>query len=182
MKRYTNEQDQWLRENAIKHTYKELVELFNEKFHEEKNYYTLKTHCVSVLKISANAKSKGCRNYRNLPIGSERIGRDGRIWVKVSDIPTSRTTKNHSLNWESKGRLVWEKHFGEIPKGHNIVYLDGNPLNCDISNLECTSSKIQGKVCMLYNDCSQKLKKCAIKMYALEKILIERGGQEDDQR
>ena len=173
---YTKEQDDWLRENVSKYTYKELVVAFNSQFQTNKNYYTLKSHCGNILKlISGNISDKGIRNWRNAPIGAERIGSNGRIMVKVSDLPTSRATKNHSLNWMDKGRCVWEQHHGKIPKGHNIVYLDGNPLNCDISNLECTSISIQGNVAVSFRGCTPELKKCAIKMKTLEKILGDIG-------
>jgi len=33
-------------------------------------------------------------------------------------------------------RYVWEKHNGEIPKGHHIHHMDGNKNNNDISNLQ----------------------------------------------
>ncbi len=33
-------------------------------------------------------------------------------------------------------RWVWEQHFGPIPKGMAICTKDGDPYNCDISNLE----------------------------------------------
>lgn len=169
---YTKEQDDWLRENISKYTYKELTVAFNSQFQTNKNYYTLKSHCANILKLkSGKPANKGIRNWRNAPIGTERIGSNGRIMVKVSNIPTSRETKNHSLNWTEKGRYVWEQHHGKIPEGHNIVYLDGNPLNCDISNLECTSISIQGKVSMSFNGCTPEIKRCAIKMNTLEKIL-----------
>ena len=176
---YTKEQDNWLRENISNYTYKELVVAFNSHFQTDKNYYTLKSHCGRMKLISGKPATKGIRNWRNAPIGTERIGSNGRIMVKVSDHPTSRATKDHSLNWMDKGRFVWEQHHGKIPEGHNIVYLDGNPLNCDISNLECTSNSIQGKVAMSFTGCTPELKRCAIKMKTLETILegigIENG-------
>lgn len=35
---------------------------------------------------------------------------------------------------------IWKEHNGEIPKGYHIHHKDGDPLNNDISNLECISS------------------------------------------
>ena len=37
--------------------------------------------------------------------------------------------------WEQLHRHVWEQAYGKIPKGTNIQFIDGNPLNCDIKNL-----------------------------------------------
>lgn len=36
-------------------------------------------------------------------------------------------------------RLIWEKAYGPIPKGHHIHHKDGNRLNNSIENLECIS-------------------------------------------
>ena len=39
--------------------------------------------------------------------------------------------------WLRKARVVWERAHGPIPDGCVIVQIDGNPLNCDLDNLEC---------------------------------------------
>lgn len=36
-----------------------------------------------------------------------------------------------------KRRYVWEQVHGKIPKDHCVICLDGNPMNCDPSNLYC---------------------------------------------
>ena len=36
-------------------------------------------------------------------------------------------------------RAVWTDAYGSIPDGHHIHHIDGNPLNNDISNLDCVS-------------------------------------------
>ncbi|MBR7124934.1 MAG: HNH endonuclease [Candidatus Methanomethylophilaceae archaeon] len=38
-------------------------------------------------------------------------------------------------------RYIWKKHYGPIPEGCHIHHIDGNPLNNDISNLQCLSTK-----------------------------------------
>lgn len=37
-------------------------------------------------------------------------------------------------------RLVWEDHFGEIPKGFHIHHIDGDKTNNEVSNLEMISA------------------------------------------
>lgn len=167
---YTEEQDKWLCENVSKNTYKDLVIKFNETFKTSIGYYALKCHCIRKGFKGGRSDQKGYKNWRNTPIGTETIY-NGRIYVKVSDAPTSRTTKNHMANWEGKERLVWEQHHGKIPEGHNIVFLDGNPLNCDISNLECTTNSIQGSITRPFKGTSPDLKRCVIKLKTLEQIL-----------
>jgi hypothetical protein len=36
-------------------------------------------------------------------------------------------------------RQVWVDHHGPIPAGYEIVFLDGNKMNCSIENLKCLS-------------------------------------------
>lgn len=64
-------------------------------------------------------------NYR--PIGSERTDKEGYVLIK---------SRNGLKGWDLKHRVIWEKHYGEIPAGANIQFKDGNKLNCeDINNL-----------------------------------------------
>ncbi|MCX8018915.1 MAG: HNH endonuclease [Chitinophagaceae bacterium] len=38
--------------------------------------------------------------------------------------------------WELLHRHIWELNYGAIPKGMNVVFKDGNPLNVQLDNLE----------------------------------------------
>lgn len=66
-------------------------------------------------------------NYR--PVGSERISVEGHIEIKTED----------HKRWKSKHRVEWEKHHGPIPKGHIVIFIDGNPLHWQIENLQMIS-------------------------------------------
>jgi len=64
------------------------------------------------------------KNYK--PIGSETIdNKDGYTKVKIDDPNV----------WELKHRLIWEERFGEIPKNHAVIFVDGNKSNFDLTNL-----------------------------------------------
>lgn len=167
---YTEEQNEWLCQNITKYTYPDLVVAFNEKFHTSKSYYNVKSHCIHKGFKGGSSYKKGYKNWRSAPIGTEKIYQ-GRIYVKVSDAASGRTAKNHMTNWKPKGQVVWEQHHGRMPNGYVVVYLDGNPLNCDISNLECTTNNINGQLSVTCHGTSADLKRCAIKMKTLEKIL-----------
>lgn len=69
-------------------------------------------------------------NYR--VIGSERITQDGYIMIKVRDGCLNK-------NWELKHRWLYEKEFGKIPEGYNLIFLDGNKQNVVLSNLKLVS-------------------------------------------
>lgn len=77
------------------------------------------------------------RSKRMVPVGTERIGNNGYIFVKVSDYATVPGTKD---NWKRKQTLVWERENGRsVPEGCQIVSADGDKTNCDIDNLVCVS-------------------------------------------
>lgn len=69
--------------------------------------------------------------------GEERITKDGYIEVRM-DGPIRRYSYNgkpYSHYWKFKHVLVWEAVNGPVPKGHKIMFLDGNPKNLNIENL-----------------------------------------------
>lgn len=35
---------------------------------------------------------------------------------------------------------IWESKIGKVPPGFNVIFKDGNTLNCNIENLECISN------------------------------------------
>lgn len=65
-------------------------------------------------------------------IGEERISKDGYIEMKIQDGCLNN-------NWVYKHRYIYEQHYGKIPDGYNIIFLDGNKLNLDPSNLKAVS-------------------------------------------
>lgn len=60
------------------------------------------------------------------PLGAERVNVDGYIEIKIKEPNT----------WDLKHRVVYREHYGEIPKGYNVIFLDGNKQNVDINNLK----------------------------------------------
>ncbi|MFA5385086.1 MAG: HNH endonuclease signature motif containing protein [Eubacteriales bacterium] len=71
---------------------------------------------------------KGNRPANWVPLGTERISRDGYTEVKIAD---GRLNKN----WKGKHILIWEEHNGPIPCGHVVIFGDGNKRNFDPENL-----------------------------------------------
>jgi hypothetical protein len=62
-------------------------------------------------------------NYR--PVGSERINADGYFEIKTRNPKT----------WKAKHLIIWEKAHGKVPRGHAIIFADGNRLNVCLGNL-----------------------------------------------
>ena len=74
------------------------------------------------------------RNAADLPIGTERVTRDGYVEVKVADRPSGE--RNAHDNWVPKHRLVWEREHGRPqPKGTKVIFCDGDRRNIDPGNL-----------------------------------------------
>lgn len=73
---------------------------------------------------------KGNRPHTWVPVGSERITKDGIRQRKVSD------TGHGPRDWRSVHSIVWEQHHGPIPAGHLVVFKDRDRTNIVIENLE----------------------------------------------
>ena len=161
---YTIIQDKWLLENIPNHTYPTLCKLFNERFKADVNKQALQKHCLNELGVRIEKSKKG--DYKSAiakSVGFERMD-DGYVWVKV------RTDEGaNKKNWVQKHRYVWEQENGKIPDGYKIVFLDGNRLNCDISNLDCVPVNIQASINYVPNNVA--IRKCKIASKRLETVL-----------
>lgn len=145
--RYTEEQKAWLLNQDHSLTYEELTNLFNRKFGLSLSASRIQDLLVKRL----NAKRSGNKGQfktgakPKYSIGDEII-KDGYIYVKIADQykPGKYTAEDYKRNWKRKANIVWEKERGEIPQNHFLIFLDGNPLNCDISNLYPVTRAVHG--------------------------------------
>lgn len=82
---------------------------------------------------------------KSLGIGVERLRKSGSTgkpiwWVKVSnEICAGENRRKAPYQWEKKHLLVWRGANGEIPKGHKVVFLNGDTTDCRLENLYLTS-------------------------------------------
>ena len=73
---------------------------------------------------------KNSPTYR--PVGYECVRKNhGRPYVFIKVAQGKKMVMKH--------RHVWEQANGPIPKGYNIVFVDGNTLNCSLENLRMVS-------------------------------------------
>lgn len=82
-------------------------------------------HTGSYPGMVATQFKKGHEPHNHRPVGSERTNRDGYLERKIAEPKTWRAV--HVINWE-------EAH-GPVPKGHVVIFKDGDRMNCDVSNL-----------------------------------------------
>lgn len=79
--------------------------------------------------------AKGNKPHNWLPVGSERVSKDGYLQRKMTD------TGYPPLDWVAVHILTWEEHNGPLPKGYAVVFKDGDRRNFAPDNLECISRK-----------------------------------------
>lgn len=72
----------------------------------------------------------GRANELYRPIGSERINKDGYLERKINDGELLQR------RWRAVHILEWEAVNGPLPKGHAVVFKDGNKRNVTLENLE----------------------------------------------
>ena len=157
MHRYSEEQKEFIITNNYGKYSKELAEMFNQYFNtnitgkeiayfrrnnklnsgltgqfkkgnvphnkDKKQIEYMNQESIERTKKTRFKKGNKPKKYR--PVGSERITKDGYIEVKVAD----------PNKWETKNKIIYKQYFGDIPKGHKVIYADGNKLNNDINNL-----------------------------------------------
>ncbi len=83
-------------------------------------------------KTKATRFKKGQDPHNVLPIGSERISKDGYVEIKVRHVKGDRF---NNKNYEFKHKIIYEKNHGPIPEGMMVVFNDGDKLNFAPENL-----------------------------------------------
>ena len=80
----------------------------------------------------------------NKPVGSERLGKDGYIMVKVAEWPTVPQSKD---NWKFRHVLAWEQANGRpLPDGYVVMFADHDKRNFDPDNLVALPRKYIGQL------------------------------------
>lgn len=153
--KYTEEEKEFIKNNAFGITTPELIEKFEERFNIKlkktqlssfKKRYGIKSGFTSsnfyfkkgnipfnkgtkgLTKANITSFKKGNIPANLRPIGSERIDKkDGYILIKVS---------NEGRRWKFKHKVLWEKyHNKSIPKGYVVTFADQNKENFSKENL-----------------------------------------------
>lgn len=76
-----------------------------------------------------------------LPVGTERVGKDGYVVVKVREEAKRPLSKD---NWILKHVWIWEQAHGPLPKDHCVFFADGDKANFDPENLVAVPRRIVG--------------------------------------
>jgi hypothetical protein len=121
----SQEHIEFIRENAWGKSKPVLADLFNKHFGTAISAERMQQICRTLNISSGITQGKG----HGRPDGYEFISY-GRIFVKVT-----------ANKWKEKQRAVWEAANGPVPKGHKIMFADGNNLNCNLDNLLLVSDR-----------------------------------------
>lgn len=84
------------------------------------------SHFVAGGRSAETRFGKGNLPHNHVPVGTEVMGTDGYLKVKVAE----------PNQWEWTHRRNWEATHGPITKGLALVFKDRNRMNCDVGNLE----------------------------------------------
>lgn len=153
MHSYTTKEIEYLKEITPGRSNKEITEIFNKKFNLNLDAKALastrKRHGITTGRTGYFPKGhtpfnkgkkkyweggeetqfkEGHRPHNWVPIGSERVSKDGYIQIKIQEGQLQK-------NWRGKHILIWEEHNGPLPKGHAVIFGDGDNRNFDIANL-----------------------------------------------
>lgn len=149
--------DEFILENYKGITTQELTDRFNRNFDVAvkvgmikayKNHRKLRSGVITRFSKGHTPINKGTKGVYNTggnktsfkigqmppntdPIGTEKVLKDGYIWVKINDVPKAK--KN--INWKQKQKLIWEEANGPVPDGYFIMFADGNNRNFELDNL-----------------------------------------------
>jgi hypothetical protein len=196
---YTDQHRQFLISYIPGHSYKDIIEAFNNKFNDMqltesrvKNFtrtnkiYTGRTGYFvkggvpvnkgtkGIMKANKTSFKKGNIPSNIKPIGHIRVDRDGFLYQKIQD--------GHGVkNYRMIHVMNWEKVNGPVPKGHKLIFADRNRSNVSVDNLILVSfaqALILNRQGLIYNDkdltgAGVNIAKLQEKMYS--KIKASRG-------
>lgn len=164
--KWTKEMVEWLKSHYEDDSYNRLAITMNSIFNCKITGSSLE-HKINRLGLKKSKESikrfilpnMGCFKKGHIPatkkpIGYERTLPDGYTWIKVAEPDVFRT----------KHRVIYEQHYGPIPKGYNVVFADRNKSNFDIDNLILVSNAELGVLngCKLIYKGDSEATKCGL--------------------
>jgi len=152
MEYWTDEQVQFLKDNYKTIGDKELAKIFKSKWHKDKNwshkhiekkrrYLKLKRTEREKKEIHQRNVQNGCFKECSVKMWLKRgvsQEKEIRMWAsKNGRIFAVIKINGKFIHWN---RYRWEKQYGPIPNGMNVIYSDGNPYNRRLSNLQLVTN------------------------------------------
>lgn len=134
----------------------------NKSFNQGKKQVDYMTP-EAIERTKATQFKPGQKVWNAKPIGYERVTVGGYIEVKVEEPNV----------FKAKNRIVWEKHFGPIPKGYNVQFKNGIKTDFSPENLYLISRREQLLTENSVNIIPEELKKTVNLINKLKKTIKE---------
>lgn len=128
---YSEELVQFIEEYRLENTIAELSKMIEDKFSKKITTKALRKYFY---RHNLDYKKELCRRWNCIiahPIGTEsEPDKNGLVRVKINE-----------KQWVYKQRYIYEQHYGAIPDGYKVVFLNGDKTDYRIENLAIAPSK-----------------------------------------
>lgn len=189
---FTEDQKKFMFEYGSKVSRKKLTSMFNDQFHTQAPYATIKSWCnrhgiESVLgdcKFSSEtsprwqsglSKDEFRGHYSDESFDRMTCAmRESNIKYSIGDevvrhgiphiVVNDTFCKGYDYRLQKKDRYAWEHANGPIPEDYMIIHLDNDPMNCELNNLRCIPTKYRTFLAKNgWWDCDKELKVTVLK-------------------
>lgn len=139
--KYTEQECEFIRKHGSRLTTDELWEALESAFHSGHPKQSVRTMAKKLgVKKDGSARTRALQNRA----GHSKVGDETVIglyeYVKVAEHGSFYKA------WKRKQVVVWERIHGPVPKGHCVIFLNGNRRDYSTDNLACVSNAILGKM------------------------------------
>lgn len=126
---FTNDQEDWIKMNALGIPNSKLTIMFNEKFGTELTESSIE-HKKMRLGVNSGIDKKFSPKHECGEVYQEKIVNSYEWIINMNRVDEDRGNyKKRYAIW------CWEVQNGPLPKGMTVWFKDGNTLNCEIKNL-----------------------------------------------
>jgi len=159
LRRFTPKEDKFILDNYLKMPMKQISQKLGRadstaRQRLERLGYSVPKEIARRFAMETWRKPGEAPPNKGVPMSKATRKKVKRTWFKPGHRPhnqydsngviTTRTVKGRVYLyirvrkgvWKPLHQQLWRKEHGRIPKGHIVVFRDGDTMNCDIANLE----------------------------------------------
>lgn len=163
---YTKEQNEWILSNCCEMTHSQLVSEFNKKFGTKiKNRALLSHRRRKLIKTTTEGRTKQWESIRRKKDGTIMWSK-GTAYIKTDG------------KWKRLARHIYEKNNGKLPPNTQVIFLDCDHTNFELSNLKAISKEKIVKLNknrLIFGE--PEIVKTALMVYELDDVLKEKSKQ-----
>lgn len=195
--KYTKEHEDFLRKHKDSPR-DALTKSFNEKFNVLQNVKALSQKCR---KLGLICPDNGCFKKGSIPSnkGTKGLVKANKTSFKKGNIPQNvrkvgsisyRKDKNgrhyahikvaEPNKWKMLHVYVWEQKYGNLPKGHCIIFKDKDTLNTNINNLMLISRAELARLNQKYSHIDKSLKETALQIIKINHEVRKKSKNKEE--